>query len=409
MAIQAPGLVGWGEVSGEAALKVTQLGFAFVLGLAVGGSGALALFTPVREDTEVAPAETVPQRPRTERRAAREQVSLPEDSGDPVLAENLGRAQFDRDWARVAEVARILRARGRRRRALGAARSGAGGGPSLLLLDHEYRRKAFLLQLRERVTPAADAAREDLPVAERERRLRDLLFAPRVGPDAEAARRDAAYHLGLLGTAAGREALARAFEESDPGLARLAAEALARSEDPEAIGVLVEALRSAIDPARRALAAEALAWTRDAALGGPVARELARAARSDRSRAVRAHAIASLALVDLDRCVPAREALVSLLADPVEDAELRRAAVASLRAHWAIARALPGELLVALERALLPSTGALRAEVVEALAEAGRAETVAVLERALFASKDATERGLLERAIASIRERTRSR
>jgi len=389
---------------------VKRLVFAFVLGAVVGGFAAMVAVTGSAFDSEpTAPATTAEPAidVKPTRVAPRAAVMIEPDKDDEGLAMELDQAHFDRDWQRVRAVGRVLR--GRPASSDGTIRAGSAGGDvrgSLLQMDYEYRRRVFLLELGGHDNRATRVMEETDSVQEQERRLTDLFMAPTVAEGDAIVVRDAAFLIGQLATEGGRQLLVRTLKDPEAARADLAAEALGRSGDPQAASALLSALEGDLDPKLRARAAHALAYTRDLAAGGQIAVKLADAAQQDQDVGVRSHALAALARADLRRCLPARNALSLLLEDENETPILRQASVAAMRSHRAIAKTLPEELVISLERVLPKATGPLKLEVTRALGEAGRAETVPILENALLAASAPEEQEELRRAIEAVKKRT---
>jgi HEAT repeat protein len=329
-------------------------------------------------------------------------IVLDPDSDDEALADALELALFERDWGPVAATARVLKLRGERAARGGGLEEVLSAG-SLLALDHEYRRRALLLELRNRDNAATRLLRGDEPAAEVERQLTDLFLAPIIQPSDQVVRRDAALLLARLGGEGSRELLLRAMrEEPDPRTSQVAAEALAQAGDPVASELLITTLRDDLDPALRARAAQALGHSRDLVAGGPVATAVARVALDDTDQGVRSHALAALARADLGSSVMARSALIQVATSETELPLLRQAAVAAVRAHHAISKATPPELSQTLEGLLRTHHAGLRLEVIGALEEIGDAETLELLRLELLTARNPAERGALAQAVQTL-------
>lgn len=333
---------------------------------------------------------------------------LPADASNARLADTLELAAVDRGWEAVEEVARVLRERA----SAGAPDDDAAPDEgSIVRLDQEYRSQALLKELRARDNPATRllaAASEDGRIdPEAEERLIDLFLAPVIAEGDAVVRRDAALVLALAGGEPGRRVLLQALRGADAELADLAAEALARSEEPAAVDALLTVLEEELDAELRARVARALALEGDLlAREGRAAGALARAARGDRDPAVRELAIAALARADLGADPALREALAGIAAGETEPVRVRQAAVAAIRAHHGIALETPPELVGVLERLLESTRPPLRLEVIEALAEVGTADTLPRVEAALLSAATPAEREALARAVESLRQRS---
>jgi HEAT repeat protein len=391
-------------------LRGRHLAFSFLVGAIAGSFAGVVAVAPNEEPERLAVFD--PERLRSARGSKPNHVTvrIPADSDATALADHLSRARFDRDWGRVEGVAQALRTWRSPRRAAAPSKRQEKADGSLMLMDHAYRQEAFLLELEGRENRATAVAAEELPNAERIQRLTELFQAPLVEPGDAQVRADAAYHLGLLRAAPAREPLLRALEDPDPALAELAAEALGRAGDPAATEALAESLARDLDPARRLRAARALALTRQVAEGGRAAEALAKAALEDRELAVRTHAVASLARVDLALCAAAQDALITLTEDPTAEVAVRRACVAAITAHRQVARSLPRDLVVLLERAFESSSpGPLRIELIVALGHAGRPESRPILETALASTQRPREAAALREALAALERRAEDR
>ena len=387
------------------AQAVRQL-FTFAVGGLVGVFTSIVVLSP----WEAQPgAESAVVTPRAARPAAEQLTELYLDPAAPdgLLAQNLEQGQFDGDWGRVSAVARALRERGVQRQTAAAAQPDAPDAAAMVLLDHQYRRRAFQLELASRDNLATRTAASNASLAERERRLLDLLDAPTVRPQDEVVRRDAALLLGRLGTERARAALLRALEDPQPARASLAAEALGRSDDTLAIASLLRILERDPDPTRRARAADALAWTRDLAEGGVAAEGLARTAREDRDVAVRTHAIAALVRADLAGNRALIDALTGLLADEGQPREVRGAVVATLRGHHTIAKSLPDLLVESLEQLVTAAEEApLRIAAIDALGESSaRPESITVLEGLQVTASGPDVQQAVAEALSALRAR----
>lgn len=329
-------------------------------------------------------------------------VVLDPDTDDAALADALELALFQHDWGPVAAAARVLKLREQQ----GDGEAGfdallAAG--SLVALDHEYRRRALLLELRSHDNEATRLLDGDLPPAETERRLTDLFLRPILQPADAVVRRDAALLLARLGGEEGRELLMRALrEDPDPETSRIAAQALAQAGDPAATEQLIATLRDDLDPALRARVAEALGANQDLAAGGPVASAMAQVALADLDVGVRSHALATLARADLENSALGRSALIQIASDETEARLLRVAAVAAIRAHHAISRSTPRPLVDLLEGLLQATDPELRLEVIQALEEVGDADTLDRLRLALLSARSQPERAALRDAVQTL-------
>lgn len=383
--------------------------FALILGGVVGAFAVIVAVDdadgppPPRPPAQVAVASREPQVepfPGT--------ITLDPSLDDAALARELERAHFERDWARAAAVGAVLRER-RPTPGEDAEVEETPSAPSLVRMDHEYRRATFERELALRQNPATRAVREASPGdgEEAERRLVALLQAPPLRPEDAQVRADAAHLLARLRTDRAREALRAALEGPDADTSALAATALARADDPAATAILLELLESDRDPTLRARVADALVDSRallDPA--GPVVPALARVATSGLDVGVRTHAVATLARADLAEQPAGRAALVRLITTDTEEALVRQAAVAAVRAHHAVARALPPDVLDALLVTLDRSAGELRLEVIAALGEAAPAEALPRLDASALAATDAREARALHEAAAAVRARS---
>jgi hypothetical protein len=83
--------------------------------------------------------------------------------------------------------------------------------------------------------------------------------------------------------------------------------------------------------------------------------------------------------------------------------------VAALREHREFAKSLPVQLVVALEDALPKTSGPLRLDVIAALGEVGRAESVLVLDSVRLNTKAAAEAQEVQRALDALKKRTQDR
>lgn len=398
--------------------------FALLLGGIIGAFAVIVSTDPLTEAPDPA-APALPTQVAAPTRGTDEAASTaqPLDPGldDEALAQALEQAQFARDWARVEAVVTVLRSRARTGEVASdrpVAPPRVFSGPSLVRLDHEYRRATFERELEVRVNAATRAAMvpqtgSTAPIAplpeeveRREALLRALFLAPPVRLEDDLVRSDAAHLLARLKTQAGRRTLVEALEGPDVELSALAAVALARSGDPQAIDGLVALLQSDRDPALRARVADALVHLPDlVGPGSPVTDALARAALDDRELEVRTHALAALARADLGAQPASREVLVQLITDEKHEAAAREAAVGALRKHHAIARVLPPDLIAALILGLDRTTGALRLEVIAALGEAAGEVNLPKLEAAVLATADPNERAALVEAVDAVRRR----
>lgn len=388
-----------------------QLLFAFLLGAVVGGFGSLIAVGPsgsTAVETSYPPTPIVKAPPPPVQRAAL--PKLDENADDLALASSLDRARFAKDWQRVTEVAGVLRRRAGTGKTASPARLPAtDGSGSLILVRYQYRHRAFKLELRGRDNAATQVVARDIEVPEKAQRLRDLLLAPVLEPGDLVVRADAAFLLADLRIEAGRVTLLRTFKDPDAALAEVAAESLCRADDQQAMEALQPILRGDLDPTLRARVAHALRFSRGAVAGGGPAEALAAAAVTDRDLAVRTTALASLAHVDLEACPDALEALVGITENDAEELAVRRACVAALREHREFAKSLPAQLVVALEQALPKTTGLLRLDVIAALGEVGRAESVQVLESARLNTKASDEAQVVRVALEALKKRTQDR
>ncbi|MBX3466944.1 MAG: HEAT repeat domain-containing protein [Planctomycetes bacterium] len=380
--------------------------FALFLGGVLGAVGAIVSTDPGAEPREAPAAPVAPAQVAPPSSAVPNLIGLADDLDDQALARELERAHFERDWARTAAVATVLRGRsGAPGREAGAPGEAAAAPPSLVRLDHEYRR-ATLQRERDARRNAATRLVADGWDDDVERRLAALFSAAALEPEDEVARVDAAHLLARYGGPGARAALVEALEGPDPARSELAALALARADQPAGLALLVTALTSDRDDALRARVADALVEARalldDA--GGAVG-ALTRVALADRDPGVRTHALATLARADLADLPAARAALARLVLDEAEDAPVRAGVVATLRAHHAIARALPPDLVDALLTALDRTTGPLRVEVIAALGEAAPGEALPRLDAAALAATAPQEREALLDAARAVRAR----
>lgn len=388
--------------------------FSLILGGVVGAFAVIVSTDPAGGD---AGAESQPPHPpaqvavpsRDPHAAPDGAVTLDPGLDDEALAQELARAHFERDWARAAAVGTVLRERRRAGPDLVVEATAVAAGPSLVRLDHEYRRATFERELQLRQNPATRLVRQTGPGddGDVERRLVTLLQAPLVRLEDAQVRADAAHLLARLRTEGARAALVEALEGPDEATSVLAATALVRADDPAATDVLLGVLESDRDPTLRARVADALA---DAPAlvesSGSLPAALARVASGDRDPGVRTHALATLARADLAAQPGSRAALAQVIGSETDDAVVRQAAVAALRAHHAIARALPADLLDALMGALDRTSGALRLEVIAALGEAAPATAVPRLEASALAATDPREAQALRDAALAIRTRS---
>lgn len=380
--------------------------FALLLGGVIGAFAVIVATDPVGADAlpplPPPPATATVAQATTQVDVTTGSIAIDLGVDDATLARELERAHFDRDWTRAAAVGTVLRAR-----AAGvAATPGLPGDghaelPSLVRLDHTFRRVSFERDLAARENAATRAAAQ-----QDDDRLRALFLGPSLAPGDDLVRADAAHLLARLGTERGRRVLLEAVEGPDAAMGELAAQALARSDDPPSVDALVALMRSDRDPTLRARVIDALSHSADlvqARHGVPDA--LAATALDDRDLAVRTHALAVLARCDLAALAASREALAKIVTTETDDATVREAAVAALRAHFAIARALPPDLVAALVTALDRTAGPLRLRVIEVLAEAGDATTLPRLEAAALAATVASERTALRSAADVLRRR----
>lgn len=375
--------------------------FAVIVSTDPSGEG-LDAPAPPRPPAQVAlPAREPDARPRV--------LILDPALDDQALARELEQAHFDRDWGRAAAVEHVLRARGARGQGGAPPAPTAAAAPSLVRLDHEYRRATFERELQVRQNAATLVARQagQADDGDAERRLVALLQAPLVRVEDEQVRADAAHLLARLKTPEARRALQAALEGPDPVLSQLGAQALARAADPLATDALLGLLQSDRDPTLRARAADALVDAADLIQpASPVPAALARVALDDRDPAVRTHAIATLARADLAAQPSSRAALARLVTDDAEDAVVRQAAVAALRTQHAIARALPSDLVDALLAALDRTSGPLRLDVIAALGEAALAPALPRLEASALAATEPREAQALHEAALAVRARS---
>jgi HEAT repeat protein len=388
-----------------------QLLFAFLLGAVVGGFGSLVAVGP--QDGSALETPSIPPTPIVKAEPAMAphvpNPKLDANADNLKLAKSLDQARFSGDWARVTEVGHVLRGRSGPGRTASPARLPPGGEASLILVSHEYRRRAFELELRGRENTATEIAAADLEVPEKAQRLRGLVLAPLLQPNDRAVRADAAFLLADMRLEAGRVALLRAVQDPDTELADLAAEALCRANDQLALEALQGILRSDLDPVLRRRLVSAFPLSSATVAGGGPAVALAASARSDRDVSVRTAALESLARVDLEACPDALEVMVAITEDDAEDIRVRRACVKTLREHRKVAKNLPGQLVVALERTLSKATGPLRLDVIAALGEVGRAESLAALESARLGAKAPAEAQALQVALDALKTRTQER
>lgn len=380
--------------------------FTLVLGAVIGGFAALIATSQPDDPAPPSPAPVV-LAPVALPTSGSVTAALDPSLDDAALARLLETASFDRDWGHVAGVADVLRARSGAR-PLGPAPGAAveRGPPSMVELDQEYRRQAFDRELERRDNPATRLARDPALAPEvKEERLLGLLLAQPVRPADEVVQADAAEHLARLGLEGGRRRLVDLLGDPLAARAEAAARALARSGGAAGHAALAEAARGDSDPAVRARAASALGLSPGLLRGDVVPAALAAVATSDQDTAVRTHAIASLGRADLGASPAARGAFTTLLADESADLRARLAAIAALRANARLARGLPADLVLALDKALDRADGPLLAAVAAALGDVGGPELLPRLDGAAAAAQSPTVRAALEEAAAAIRER----
>lgn len=378
--------------------------FTLVLGAVIGGFAALIATS--QTDEPPPPASPVVVAPVALPTAGAVTSALDPSLDDAALARLLETASFDRDWGAVSGVADVLRARTGARPLGPAPDATERGPPSLVELDQEYRRQAFERELERRDNPATRLARDPALAPEvKEERLLVLLLAQPVRPTDEVVLADAAEHLARLGLEGGRRRLLDLLGDPLVPRADAAAEALARSGGPAGHAALAVLAKADPDPAVRARAASALGLSPGLLRGDIVPAALAAVATTDQDTAVRTHAIASLGRADLGASPVAREALAKLLADESADLRARLAAVAALRANARLARGLPADLVLALDKALDRADGPLLAAAATALGDVGGPELLPRLEGAAAAAQSLPVRAALEGAAAAIRAR----
>ena len=161
---------------------VRQWVFAFVLGGIVGGFGILA--SGLTGDDEAPPSNPVSVTAVATRAAARTRGSDPTldpARDDAALAGDLEQARFESDWGRVQAVAELLRQRTQEAHTSAPVQTqlAKARGASLLKMDQEYRKRAFLLELAKRDNPATRAVALG-SIKVQERKLSDLFQAPKV-------------------------------------------------------------------------------------------------------------------------------------------------------------------------------------------------------------------------------------
>ncbi|MEZ6184667.1 MAG: HEAT repeat domain-containing protein [Planctomycetota bacterium] len=381
-----------------------KLAFAFLLGGVVGGGLVLGVHVAFYEAPPPAPSSptsgAVTPAPKPEKQPDA-WIRVAPESSDEELAEFLSLAGFDRNWTTVAEVAKALRVRAAEAEDEPLVQDDAGSG-SLAALEHRYRQRIAEIELARRDNPATRLLRSERTQAQITQGLKELLLAPELGPQDRRVRRDAALLLARSEDPLARQILLDALEQ--PDLFDEAAQALARADDPAADEVLLAILRDDQDPLRRAGACRALARSLSLAEGGAAASALARTAREDLDVAVRTHALASLALADLERSQDARQTLVQLAQDPTEPLSVREASLATLKDQVVLAHRLPEAVLDALELLASTERGPLRLGVLELLGEAGDQGTVEQLE-GLLPSVAGEARVAVERALERLRRR----
>ena len=385
--------------------------FPFILGAVVGGFAGLIIGEgePEASSPPPSPAAPAPAPPPP----SPEPSPLAADVDDATLAQALDLARFDGNWKQVTAVARVLRER-IPATAAGARPAGEGqlggllaldGQGSLLALDQEYRHLLAWLEVRERDNRATRLLQRETDPAELARRLTELFLLPPATPEDEVVLGDAARLLAWTHREEARRALLTALQDPLPLRAEQAAQALAASRDPEAEAALVAALREEREPELRARLARALGQG-DLRPGGPAVDALATAALSDRDPTVRAEALAGLVRADLARSTQARAALIEVTEREAEPEELRLGAVRAILGHYRLARSLPPEVIVSLEGLLERTIPPVRLAVIQALGEAGRAESLALVDNARLKAQTAEERAALEEAVLALRRRT---
>jgi hypothetical protein len=335
-----------------------------------------------------------------------------EGAPDAVLAQTLDAAEFDRDWGRVNGVGRTLRARAvvKVDPLTGLAESSGSSGSRattkpLLALQAEVARRAFILDLRSHDNAAVrllDRAGEE----DAQAKLCDLFLAEAKGPDYEPLRTDAAIVLALGGSDHAREVLGRALKEGgDRGT--LAARALGLSDDDRAVALLADLLAHDLDPEVRKRAVAGLARSSAVARGSADAvNALVHAGREDSDESVRAKSLAVLGQVDLARVDAARSLLAAVIHEPSESPAVRTAAIQAVKAHRALARATPSDLVdLLLKTVASEHDGPVRVALADALVEIAPASAVPVLESVLRASQDGQVRDAVARALAAAKER----
>lgn len=354
------------------------------------------------------PVKTPIKRP-SPRKAPSEFVELDPSLSDEELANNLDTARFDGDWSRVTAVALALKARAQTPTA-GQTTAPVRDRPvvtsrtSLVSLDREHQREVLLRDLAARDNRARREAEAEGTDAEREQRLTQLFLLPPTQSEDRAVRRDAAFYLARLRTAGAREVLIRALSDPDAERAEVATSALGWSDDPAAVAALAERLSEDGDPKVRILAAQGLIL---AAPDPAAAAALTKGAARDQDEDVRRRALAGLAHCDLAADPQARRALLDLLETDTESLELRRGAIAALKAHYVLTRRLPVELQDALKVLLNAAQGDLLLDTIGLLGEV--ATDPAPLEDAQLKTSDPAVRAALEAALADLRNRVAPR
>ena len=381
--------------------------FSFLAGAVVGGFLSFTVLEGGNATLDV-PLKT-PIKRASPRKAPSEFVELDPSLSDEDLANHLDTARFDGDWNRATAVALALKARAQatttdQTTAPARDRPVVTSRTSLVSLDREHQREVLLRDLAARDNRARREAEAEGTDAERERRLTQLFLLPPTQTDDRAVSRDAAFYLARLRTQGARDVLIHALSDPDPERAEVATSALGWSNDPAAVAALALRLSEDGDPKVRILAAQGLIL---AAPDPAAAAALGQAAARDREERVRLRALSGLAHCDLAADPQARRVLLDLLKTDTETLELRRAAIAALKAHYVLTRRLPVELQDALKRLLNAAQGDLLLDTIALLGEV--ATDPAPLEDAQLKTSDPAVRAALAAALADLRNRVAPR
>lgn len=383
--------------------------FSFLAGAVVGGFLSFSVLEGGADRALPQPALTKVPRPTPVRKGPSAAVKLEDGLSDAELAAQLDEARFDGDWSRATAVAVALR----KRNSTGSGQTTApvrGDRPvvtsrtSLVSLDREHQREVLLRDLAARDNRARREAEAEGSPAEIEQRLTLLFLLPPTQSDDLAVRRDAAFYLARLRTPGARDILIRALGDPDERRAQVAASALGWSDDPAAVAALALRLADDPDPNLRLLAAQGLIL---AAPDPMAAAALTKAAGSEQEERVRLGALRGLAHCDLASDPKARRAIVDLLVSDTEALALRRAAVATLRAHHVLTRRLPLDLQDELKRLLSTAQGPLLLDAIALLGDV--ATDPAPLEDTQLKSSNPEVRAAIAQALAALRNRVAPR